>query len=155
MPVKKILEYKLKGERNISARKPRILGDRLFVAFNFDKKGFVAGKIICLDKNNFSVFWEYDYPFIINNILLKNKNSLLVCCMDGKLIDLNTDNGSEIANYNLEMDRCGDSSSIVANHIVAGGVQRTTLTNCFDLSTQSLKWSYNNGGRCTLKLEHP
>ncbi|WP_340200927.1 PQQ-binding-like beta-propeller repeat protein [Ascidiimonas sp. W6] len=146
MPVIKILEYKLKGERNISSRIPLIIGDRLYVAFNFDKKGFVAGKVMCLDKNNFSIFWEYDYPFIINNLLLKNKNSLLVCCMDGKLIDLNTNNGSVISAYNLEIDRCGQSSSIVENHIVVGGVQRTTLTNCFDLTTKSLKWSYNNGG---------
>lgn len=146
MPVKKILEYKLKGERNISSRKPLALGNRLIVAFNFDKKGFVAGKVICFNKHDFSIFWEYDYPFIINNILLKGENSLLVCCMDGKLIDLNPENGRVLYHYNLEMDRCGQSSSIVENYIVAGGVQRTTLTNCFDLKTKSLKWSYNNGG---------
>lgn len=152
MPVKKTLEYKLKGERNISSRKPIIIGNRIFVPYIFDKKGFVASKLICLDKDTFDFYWEYDYPFVINNIIASTEYSLLICCMDGQLIELNPTTGNEIFNYNLEMDRCCASSIIEQNHIVVGGVQRTRLTNCFDLSSKSIKWSFNNGGHSYIPL---
>jgi outer membrane protein assembly factor BamB len=152
MTVKKVLEYKLKGERNITSRKPLIIGNRIFVPYIFDKKDFVASKLICLDKDTFDFYWEYYYPFVINNLVFKNENSLLVCCMDGQLIELNPNTGDEISIYNLEMDRCGMSSKIEDNQIVVGGIQRTTLTNCFDLSSKSIKWSINNGGHSYIPL---
>ncbi|GAB1856112.1 hypothetical protein MHTCC0001_09470 [Flavobacteriaceae bacterium MHTCC 0001] len=152
MKAKKLLEYKLKGERNISSRKPLIIGERLFVVFIFDKKGFVASKIICLNKNNFDVQWEYDYPFVINNILKSTTNNLLVCYMDGKLKEFNPKNGDLLNTFELEMDRCGQASIIEENKIVVGGVQGTKLTNCFDLLSHSIKWSFDNGGHSYIPL---
>lgn len=141
-----LLEFKLKGERNISSRKPLIMGELLFVPFIFDKKGFVASKIICLSKNSFEVVWEYDYPFVINNILKSTNSNLLVCCMDGKLNEHNPDNGELLNTFELEMHRCGQSSVIQNSKIVVGGIQGTKKTNCLDLATQSIKWSFDNGG---------
>lgn len=152
MKAKKLLEFKLKGERNISSRKSLIIGEQVYVPFIFDKKGFVASKIICLNKNDFEVSWEYDYPFVINNILESTNGNILVCCMDGKLNELNLENGELIKTLELEMDRCGQSSAINGSNIIIGGVQGTKKTNCLDLETQSIKWSFDNGGHSYIPL---
>lgn len=99
-----------------------------------------------MNKNDFEVKWEYDYPFVINNILEATNGNVLVCCMDGKLNELNPENGELLAMLELEMDRCGQSSAISNNRIVIGGVQGTKKTNCLDLESQSIKWSFDNGG---------
>jgi outer membrane protein assembly factor BamB len=151
-PIKKILEYKLKGERNITTRKPIVFDDKVFVVYIFDKQGSSSSKVICLDKNTFDVFWEYEYSFVINNILLSNEQNLLVCCMDGKLIELNPDNGNSNSTYELEMERCGQTSEIEGNNIVMGGVQGTKSTNCFDLSSKLIKWTFDNGGHSYIPL---
>ncbi|UXX79185.1 PQQ-binding-like beta-propeller repeat protein [Reichenbachiella carrageenanivorans] len=152
MKASKLLEFKLKGERNISSRKPLIIGERIYVPFIFDKKGFVASKMVCLNKNDFEVKWEYDYPFVINNILESTNGNVLICCMDGKLNELKSQNGELVSTLELEMDRCGHSSAISDNRIVIGGVQGTKKMNCLDLDSQSIKWSFDNGGHSYIPL---
>jgi len=152
MKAKKLLEYKLKGERNISSRKPLIIGNKLFVIFIFDKKGFSASNVTCLDKNNFDILWVYSYPFVINNILKSNSDNVFVCCMDGKLLELNQTNGELINSFDLDMDRCGQSSDIVDNKLVFGGVQGTKITACFEINPFQRIWTFENGGHSYIPL---
>jgi outer membrane protein assembly factor BamB len=146
MKVKKIMEYKLKEERNITSRHPLIIDDKLIVPFIFDKKGFVSSRIICLNKSNFEVLWNFDYSFVINNILKSPANNLLVCCMDGKLLEIDINDSNSISSFDLKMDRNGQSSIIEDDKIIISGVQGTKITNCFDFKSSQIKWTFDNGG---------
>ncbi|UII25629.1 PQQ-binding-like beta-propeller repeat protein [Fulvivirga maritima] len=146
MKLKKLLEYKLKGERNVSARKPLIIGDHLIIVFTFHKKGGIASRVVCLDKNTFDAVWEYDYLFVINNIQQSPSNNILVCCMDGKLVELDATNGETLNMYELDMYRCGTASLIFDNKLLVGGVQKTTTINCFDFNSSEVKWSFDSQG---------
>ena len=154
MKAKKLFEYKLKGERNISSRRPLLIGNRLFVSFIFDKSGFVASKVICLNTDSFEQLWEYDYAYVINNLLVSSNQTVLVCSMGGKMMELNPKNGELMQTHEFEMDGNGASSQIVNNKVVVGGVQRTSVTNCYDLSSTQLKWSFDNGGHSYRPLIH-
>lgn len=146
MKANKILEYKASGKTNISARKPVIIGQFIYTAYLFNEHGKTASQIICLDKNTFELRWEYYYPFVINNLAQVNSTNLMVCCMDGKLLELDSSDGTLIRTINLHMLRCGASSDIVDDKLIVGGVQGTTLTACFNFNTGKQEWSFSNGG---------
>ncbi len=146
MKAKKLLEYKLKGKRNVSSRKPLIIGDKIIVVFIFDHQGFVASSITCFNMHSFEVIWEYSYPFVINNIIKSLTDNVFACCMDGKLLELNRENGELINSIDLEMKRCGQSSAIVNNKLIVGGIQGTATTSCFDLNSGQKIWTFNTGG---------
>ncbi|WP_196888983.1 PQQ-binding-like beta-propeller repeat protein [Aureivirga sp. CE67] len=146
MKINKVFEFKLKGKRNISSRKPLIIKDKLYVLFLFEEKSYFRSKLICLYINNFDIIWEYDYSFIMNDIMKSVDNNILICTMDGKLKVLNSDNGELLNTFDLELNRIGGSSNIYDEKIVFGGVQGTRYTNCFNLISQKIEWVYETGG---------
>ncbi|MEP0265909.1 PQQ-binding-like beta-propeller repeat protein [Dokdonia sp.] len=150
MKATKLLEYKLKGERNISSKNPILDGDHLYCLFTYNKNYFES-RIICLTKNSFEVVWEYKYPFIMNNLIIHNK-ILFACTMDGVLLELDAINGKLLSSNELNIDRCGRTSEIYNDLIAVGGIQGTKETTCFSLSDKKIKWTKENNGHSSIPL---
>jgi outer membrane protein assembly factor BamB len=72
--------------------------------------------------------------------------------MDGKLLELNHTNGELLNSFDLEIDRCGQSSAIVDNKLAIGGVQGTKVTICFDINSHQKIWTFNNRGHSYIPL---
>ncbi len=151
MKLRKQLEYKLKGERNISSRRPIVLGERLIAHFIYDKKGFTESRIVCLDRDSFKVLWEYKYPFVVNNAVVSG-NQLWLSCMDGWLIELDPETGQELARIELGLEKCGQCSHIQGDRLVIGGVQGSRSTLCVNLASRAVEWSFDNGGHSYIPL---
>lgn len=140
------LEFKLKGERNISSRKPLYYEEKIYIAFVFDKKGFIASKVICLNASSFEFVWEIEHDFVINNLLVSNQKSILCCCMDGVILELNPNNGHQINSISTGLERVNAASEIFDNKVVVGGIQGSTETVCIDLCNSNILWRFENGG---------
>lgn len=148
----KIHEYKLKGKRNISARQPLLVGNRLIVLFIYDEKGRVFSRVICFDAGTFDIEWEYDYDFVINNIVLSPQQSLLLACMDGKIEELNLENGQLLHTIDLGLSRSGAVSNVANGQVVVAGVQGSKETVCVNLENREVVWRFDNGGHSYLPL---
>ncbi|MCT4615506.1 MAG: PQQ-binding-like beta-propeller repeat protein [Marinifilaceae bacterium] len=146
MKAKKQLEYKLKGVRYISSRKPIIIGDNLYVIFVYEKQASTYSSIKCFNKENFEIKWEYEQEFVINNILQTEGETLFICCMNGSLIELNKENGKKLNQFDLEISRCGHSSQMIENKIVVGGIQGNTQCTCYSLIPFKKLWEFETGG---------
>lgn len=152
MKATKIHEYKLKGKRNISTRQPLLVGNRLMVLFIYDEKGRSFSRVICFDATTFDIEWEYDYGFVINNIVLSPQQSLLLACMDGKIEELNLENGQLLHTIDLGLSRSGAVSNVVNNQVVVAGVQGSKETVCVNLENREVVWRFDNGGHSYLPL---
>lgn len=146
MTIKQTLEYKLKGERNNLPRKPIVSGDKLFVIFVYDKKGFTESKIQCLSIDNFDLIWEYTLGHVINNIVILENRTLLASCMNGRIICFTISNGEIIWEYVTTESNIGAVSNEVNGRAVFSGIQQGKKTYCIDTNTGNILWEFENTG---------
>ncbi|MCW7483280.1 outer membrane protein assembly factor BamB family protein [Leptospira kanakyensis] len=142
----KLLEYKFSGKRDITSRKPLVIDDKLIILFNYNIDGFPHNEVICFNIHNFTILWKYEDSFVGNNILKTPNNNVLICYMDGKLIEINHKNGSPVEKFDLGMKRNGQTSNLYKNKIIISGIQGTEETICFDFDKRQVLWRVYNQG---------
>ncbi|PZX10123.1 outer membrane protein assembly factor BamB [Breznakibacter xylanolyticus] len=146
-------EYKLKGERNISARKPLIYNNSLYVILCYDKKGFTESRLQCLDLETFELKWEYTHNHVLNNLEISLNDKLLCGCMDGEVKCFNPSDGEIVWTFKTEESNIGAISNIYNDKIIFSGVQaRGKSTWCLDVNTGKLLWQIENKGHAYIPL---
>lgn len=146
-------EYKLKGERNISARKPLIYNNCIYVIFIYDKKGFIESRLQCLDLETFALKWEYTHNHVLNNIEISSSDKLLCGCMNGEVKCFNPSSGENIWNFKTEESNIGAISNIYNDKIIFSGIQaKSKSTWCLDVNTGKSLWQIENKGHAYIPL---
>ena len=147
MDIKILKEYKLKSQRNNQPRQPIIFGDKIYLIFVYDKKGFVESKIQCLNIITFGLIWEFTQNHVINNILVSSGNTLIAGCMNGLVLNFKLENGEEIWRFKTDESNIGPISNEYQMKIVFSGVQaRATSTWCLDIQNGNTLWKKSNNG---------
>lgn len=147
MNINILKEYKLKGERNNRPRQPVIWGDKIYLIFVYDKKGFVESRIQCLQLSSFELIWEYTHNHVINNILVASNNTIIAGCMNGIVLSLKPENGEEVWRFTTNESNTGPVSNEYEQKIVFSGIQSgNTSTWSLDIHHGNTIWKQSNNG---------
>ncbi len=153
MEIKVIKEYKLKGERNNKPRQPIIFGDKIYLIFVYDKKGFIESRIQCLNIISFDLIWEFSQNHVINNIIVSSDNTLIASCMNGFILSLNLENGEVIWKFKTDESNIGPVSNEYEKRIVFSGIQaRSKSTWCLDTQSGNIIWKQSNKGHSYIPI---
>ena len=145
--------YKLKGERNVSARKPLIHVGKLFVIFTYDKKGFTESRLQCLDATSLRLVWEYVHGHVLNNIVLSEANTILCSGMDGTVQSFDPDSGEIAWTFKTEESNTGAISNVYNQRAVVSGIQAgSRSTWCLDTVSGQVIWHIPNAGHAYTSL---
>jgi outer membrane protein assembly factor BamB len=153
MNIKVIKEYKLKGERNNRPRQPIIWGDKIYLIFVYDKKGFIESKIQCLNLESFELIWEFPISHVINNIFVSSQETLIASFMNGTVLSLNLETGFKIWEFNTDESNIGPVSNEFDNKIVFSGIQaKATSTWCIEIKSGQTIWKVKNNGHSYIPI---
>ena len=145
--------YKLKGERNVSARKSLVYASKLFVIFTYDKKGFTESRLQCLDATSLRLVWEYVHSHVLNNIVLSEANMILCSGMDGTVISFAPDSGEIAWTFRTDESNTGAISNVYNQRAVVSGIQAgSRSTWCLDTVSGQVIWHIPNAGHAYTSL---
>lgn len=140
-------EYKLKGERNISARKPLIYNNYLFVIFIYDKRGSTESRLQCLSKETLELKWEYTEDGVLNNLEVCSNGNLLCSCMRGKVLAFSPSDWKIIWEFSTKESNIGAISNIENDRVIFSGINfGAKSTWCLDVKTGKILWQIENTG---------
>ncbi len=146
MILSKNQEYKLPKERGVTSRKPFIYGSKLFVVFNYDKKGFFESKIVCFDVQTFEIKWEYaSENDIANDLLISEADDLLCSFMvSKKIISFNIESGNTNWEWTADEDtNIGFLSNELNEKVTVGGLRHSKSVWCLETNTGKELWKYS------------
>ena len=145
--------YKLKGERNVSARKPLVHAGKLFVIFTYDKEGFVESRLQCLDATSLRLVWEYVHGHVLNNVVFSENNMILCSGMDGTVTSFVPDSGEIAWTFRTDESNIGAISNAYNQRVVVSGIQAgSRSTWCLDTVSGQVIWHINNTGHAYTPL---
>lgn len=144
-----VKEYKLEGERRVSARRPLIHDGKLYAVFIYDKGSFIESIIKCFESESFELVWERKYDHVINNAEVSASGNILCSLMGGQVSCLDSVSGD--VKWEWQADEDHINIGAVSNDeegrvVVAGTGGGAKSTWCINSQDGTQIWKFNNGG---------